>query len=472
MISRRKLAGTKVLLVEDEVSCAEAVKTILEYEGASVTVTGNAEDAVGLIKHPAFDVIVTDIKLPGQDGIFLLGHVRQISPELPVILMTGYSSIGTSIDALKLGAQDYLIKPLGDGAELINSVWQSAEHYKLTIRNRQLQEQLRQREETFRALFRNASDAMFLQRLDAKGKVSNFVEVNDTACDLLGFTRKQLLTRTLLDITAPEYRGDLSSMIKTLPEDDHLTFESVHIARNGDRVPVEISSHMFALNGTPAMLFIARNIAERRETEKRLTEASERDSRVIGQELHDVLCQDLASINMLASVIKSTLVAESSKAAHDAELIRQLALNAVTCTRRLCAGLFPAELDAGGLAPALQQLCYNQEQLFHIPCVFTDRNSSEVPDKSAALHLYRIAQQAVNNAAMHSKASKICVTLAPKGKRLILTVEDDGTGIISGNRKSDGMGLNIMNYRARIIGAVLTISRRKNGGTMVECSWQ
>jgi signal transduction histidine kinase len=176
---------------------------------------------------------------------------------------------------------------------------------------------------------------------------------------------------------------------------------------------------------------------------------------------------------MLTSVLKTTLESESSKGVRDAELIRELASNSLTFARRLCAGLFPSELEDAGLATALEQLAINHEQLFRISCSFTNKCTMEIPDKSVALHLYRITQQAINNAIMHGKAKCISISLAQKGSGIVLTVDDDGTGIVSDkNHRSEGMGLNIMKYRARIIGAVLTISRRRNGGTTVECSWQ
>ncbi|MDD4871678.1 MAG: response regulator [Kiritimatiellae bacterium] len=473
MISGKKLVDAQILLVEDEPACRHTIETILDHEGASVTIAENAEEAVKLMQSPGFDIVVSDIKLPGMNGISLLSHIRKINPNLPVIMMTGYSSIDSAVEALKLGAQDYLIKPLGDGAQVINAVWKSLEHYRLALKNKSLQEQLKQSEETFRTLFHNASDAIFLNRLEPNGHISTFSEVNAVACSRLGYSRKELQSMTLLDITAMEHREDTARVMETLPEREHTTFEAIHLSKDGKRMPVEISAHMFSLKGNNAVLSIARNITERREMEKQITEASEKESRHIGQELHDVLCQDLASIKMLTSVLKTTLESESSKGIHDAELIRDMASNAVTCTRRLCAGLFPSELENAGLASALEHLAINQEQLFHIPCSFTNKCIVEVPDKSVALHLYRIAQQAINNAVLHSKAKCISISLAQKGSGVILTVNDDGIGITSvNNNQNEGMGLHIMKYRARIIGAVLIISRRSNGGTTVECIWQ
>ncbi|OGV66038.1 MAG: hypothetical protein A2283_08620 [Lentisphaerae bacterium RIFOXYA12_FULL_48_11] len=473
MVSSKKLADAHILLVEDEPSCRHAVTTLLEREGATVSITENAEEAVKLMKSVEVEAVVTDIKLPGMDGISLLEHIKEANENLPVIMMTGHGSINSAIEALKLGARDYLIKPFGDDSQLINSVWKAIEHYRLTVRNTLLQEQLKESEETFRTLFNNASDAIFLNQLNAYGNICRFSEVNNLACTRLGYNLQEMNSKTLIDITAPEHRENVERIIKSLPQREHITFETIHLKKNGERIPVEINAHIFTLKGRKAVLSIARNITERREIEKQIAEANEKESRHIGQELHDVLCQDLASINMLTSVLKKTLISESSAGIRDAELISELASTAVTSARRLSTGLFPAELEDGGLASALEHLAINAEQLFHTPCRFTNRCSMEVSDKSVALHLYRIAQQAVNNANTHGMAKNISISLADKDTGVILTVEDDGSGIPPGNgQRQQGMGLQIMKYRARIIGAVLTISMRSSGGTIVECTWQ
>jgi len=469
MISEKKLNKINALVVEDEPVCLDAIKTILAHQGAIVTTAESAEDAIKKNDPLDFDVIITDINLPAMDGISLLRHIRQLTPDVPVIIITGYSSIASAVDALKLGAQDYLVKPIGNGSQLINAVKKSAEHYKLILKNRALQEELKHSEETFRALFHNASDAIFLYRLNNSGEPSVFSEVNDIACSRLGYTRNELLSMTLLDVTAPEHRDNLVHIMKTVSNRGHATLETINIRKSGERIPVEINTHMFSLKDVRVVLSIARDIAERREAEQMVVKASEKEARRIGQELHDVLCQDLASMKMLASLLKTTLKSEAPEVKRDIELISRMASTAVTRARSLCEGLFPSELEKEGLAPALKQLAVNQEELFQVQCSFTDNYRKDILDKSVELHLYRIAQQAVNNAIMHGRAKHISITLAQKGPGIVLTIKDDGNGMAASSSKNNGMGLLIMHHRARIIGAVLTISSSKNSGTMVEC---
>jgi nitrate/nitrite-specific signal transduction histidine kinase len=126
-------------------------------------------------------------------------------------------------------------------------------------------------------------------------------------------------------------------------------------------------------------------------------------------------------------------------------------------------------LDRDGFAGALEQLCVSSEGLYGIPVKFASRSSNGLNALTAAADLYRIAQEAIRNAARHSGAGEIRVALSSDERRLALVVEDDGHGILPGAETRGGMGLKIMRYRASIIGASLEIGAREHGGTIVRC---
>jgi two-component system, LuxR family, sensor kinase FixL len=466
------MSGMRLLLVEDDLACRRSVTVILEQRGAIVTALPDAEQAVDLLKSAEFDAIITDIMLPEMDGITLLRHVRAQNTEIPVIVVTGYGSIDTAVNALKLGAQDYILKPFEDQDKLIDSVWTSVAQYKLMRKNKSLQEQLRESEQTFRALFNNANDAIFLHGMSEQGEIGKCTEVNDVACKRLGYSSAELLGMTLLDLTAVELRGETTRMMKDLLTWDSIVFETLHVTKDGARIPIEISSHVFTLRGSNVVLSIGRDISDRREMEMKIAEASERERRILGRDLHDVLCQDLASIEMLASLVKKTLESENSAGRSDINMICDLARRTVVLAKRMCTGLYPVELEKEGLHTALEQLAGNEERMFHVSCAFSgDRNIKPV-SQSASLHLYRIAQEAVRNAVKHSGGKHISIVLEHKDDGVLLTVEDDGKGIPPDAEISGGMGLHIMKYRARVLGAVLKISKREEGGARVTCFWR
>ena len=140
------LSGMRVLLVDDDEGCREFLAVCLKYEKVEVTQATSAEDAVAILRDYAFDAVATDLSLPDMDGIELLSHIRKNVGDVPVILITGHSSVGSAVEALKHGAQDYLIKPLDDGSRLTQAIWRAVDHHKLTCQNRALQEKLLQSE--------------------------------------------------------------------------------------------------------------------------------------------------------------------------------------------------------------------------------------------------------------------------------------------------------------------------------------
>jgi len=125
---------------------------------------------------------------------------------------------------------------------------------------------IRESEERFRLLFNSGSDAIFVHEISKE--MGHFIEVNDIACQRLGYTREELLNMTPIDIDDPQLSPtDAENVGKELQEHWHALFERVHIAKDGRRIPVEISAHLFTLNGKSTVLSVARDISERKRAE-------------------------------------------------------------------------------------------------------------------------------------------------------------------------------------------------------------
>src|SRR5262245_46601814 len=103
--------NASILVVDDEPVVQDAVRWLLRAQGYDVDTVGNGEEALSRIAQQEFDVVVSDIKMPGLNGLDVLERSRALKPNLSVILMTGYASLETAIEALRLGASDYLRKP-------------------------------------------------------------------------------------------------------------------------------------------------------------------------------------------------------------------------------------------------------------------------------------------------------------------------------------------------------------------------
>ncbi len=143
---------------------------------------------------------------------------------------------------------------------------------------------------------------------------------------------------------------------------------------------------------------------------------------------------------------------------------------AMTQTRELARGLSPVRLEAEGLTDALRELAVGTRKVFGCDCRFRCDPPVLVPDHTVAIHLYRIAQEAVSNAIKHGKAQRIDIGLTAHGRSVTLAVKDNGTGLPRRLPRRTGMGLRIMRYRAEVIGGALMVEPVPGGGTRVLCT--
>lgn len=129
--------ASHVLVVDDEGANRYSVSKTLQRVGYAVSDAGSGEEALDYIHTQDYDVVLTDIRMPGIDGVELLRRIKEQSPDAIVILMTGYASLGTAVEALRLGAHDYLIKPSSSG-DIRQSVARGIERSRNLRRRRRL----------------------------------------------------------------------------------------------------------------------------------------------------------------------------------------------------------------------------------------------------------------------------------------------------------------------------------------------
>jgi PAS domain S-box-containing protein len=230
------------------------------------------------------------------------------------------------------------------------------------------------------------------------------------------------------------------------------------------------------------------DVTERRLLQREVLEIAAEEQRRIGQELHDNTQQQLTGLSLVAQNVAKALAKLGSDPAasrhlREAELfdrIEELARRAQQvqsgleeATRQvnqLARGLIPVELDAQGLMSSLTELARRVSAVRGVKCTFVSDGAIEVADNFTATHLYRIAQEAVNNAVKHSRGNRIEVRLSELHNLITLKVIDNGAGIEQNRRAGLGMGLRIMAYRADLIGAKVNIGLAKGGGTEVACT--
>ncbi len=133
----------RILIVDDDPVVRDSLGKWFESEGFEVTVAPSAPAALELLSGQRFPLALVDIKMPGVDGIELQARLQEIDPEMPVIIMTGYASVETAVQALKNGAYDYISKPF-DPDELVHLVKRAIEHRQAVRQVEHLKEQVRE----------------------------------------------------------------------------------------------------------------------------------------------------------------------------------------------------------------------------------------------------------------------------------------------------------------------------------------
>ncbi len=210
--------------------------------------------------------------------------------------------------------------------------------------------------------------------------------------------------------------------------------------------------------------------AEQMRLEREVLEISEGERQRIGHDLHDGLGQRLTAASMTANaLVIAARKAEAQELAERGEDIGRQLREAIADARALAHGLAPVALADDGLMTALTSLAESTSRGGAVRCVFECAEPVRVANAEAAGHLYRIAQEAVNNALKHAAPSEICIGLERCDGMLVIEVDDDGDGFDEKAEARDGIGLRVMRYRARLIGGALEIGSAPAGGARISC---
>ncbi len=214
---------------------------------------------------------------------------------------------------------------------------------------------------------------------------------------------------------------------------------------------------------------ISESMAERRKLEEEILRISENERARIGQDIHDGLCQQLVGVTFVSKLLQEQLKAAHPQGSVAAGEIIRLLQDAINQARDISHALYPAHIAEEGLCGAIEHLASQINATSGIRCHLHCEDHVILKDNLLSLHLYRIAQESLNNAVKHAKPQNITIRMTHADDHLELAIEDDGRGIPDDGHRSGGMGLKIMRYRANMLGGTLSIKRRPEGGTIVSC---
>lgn len=209
-------------------------------------------------------------------------------------------------------------------------------------------------------------------------------------------------------------------------------------------------------------------VIERKRLEKMIADATAALQRHFGRELHDSVSQELAGISMLAETLRQKLSEASSPLVDDAQLVVEHLRAAGNQVTRLSHGLLPVDVDGEGLMTALEELVEHCDQMHEPECLFRCRERVSVENNDTATHMYRIAQEALQNATKHGRPKTIVVQFSKEKGAVVLSIRDDGIGLPP-RQTLRGTGLRIMQYRANLIGAQLKIDSQPGKGVAITC---
>lgn len=272
---------------------------------------------------------------------------------------------------------------------------------------------------------------------------------------VLGLRLRRMVTRPVVDLT--------EVMRAVATRQDYTLRAAVPPGRD------EIRELVTGFNGMLAE--ISRHQAAQRRLENEILEIAQREQTRIGQDLHDGLCQHLVGTAFVASMVATELTEQRLPQASQARKLAALLDDAISQARQLARGLYPVHLATGDLSAALAVLAGNLSQFYAVRCDYHPGPRLHRQEPAVAAHVYRIAQEAVANAVKHGHPGRIQIGLQQTADRVTLTVTDDGVGIPANHEGTEGMGLHIMDYRARNIGGQLRIERQPAGGTRLTCDW-
>jgi len=461
----------RILHCEDTPSDGELIERMLlrwhpptEY----LRVAGESAFRDALRDHPP-DLVLCDYTLPGFGGPAALRIARESSASIPVIFVSGTIGEENAIESLRQGATDYVLK--ARLTRLIPAVSRALRESALYRRDEAAMAVLAHHRRLLSGVLAALPD--FVYAVDRDNRV---IACNPRTARLLSGSPDTALENRLLTDLAP-VGVDIA---RVASENARLMAEAREMYDMDGRLQDADGSERFlSISKTLlrdldsgelcGLVTVARDITERLQLERAVLDASERERRSIGGDLHDGVGQELSGLGLLLAVVERSL-GDSAPQARAALLRSQEVLShAMATTRRLARGLAPVDLEEAGLSAALGTLIERSAAMFGVECrLDATPTTGHLVDPTVAAHLYRIAQEAIGNAARHGNATRIDVRLSGAPEPF-LEIADNGRGFdAEGPQPPAGMGLKLMRYRATIIGGLLSVDSNRVG-TRIRC---
>jgi len=474
------MKNAQILIVEDEHLVAQDIARFLSRSGYRVTaIVRNGKDALKKAQESPPDLVLMDIVLKGEmDGIETARRMRS-RRDIPVVYITAYSDEKTVEAAKVTEPYGYILKPIDEKAFHIVLELALCKHsLEKSFRDR-VEQALRSSQDRYRMLVENMIEG--LATVDDRGIISF---INKKFLEAQGFTPEEVIGHSLAEFVGPMnlevFQEQIAKPGKGNPEPCELTWNK---KGGGEAAILASPAPIYEAGHFKGSIVVLTDISERRQIEEELGQSyqqlrnlsrhlqsvREEESKRIAREIHDELGQALTALKMDLSWLSSRLpenLPDQRMLIDKTKAMTALIDKTIGTVQKVSAELRPGLLDDLGLTPAIEWQCQEFQNRTGIECK-VDFDSEVIdlsPDLSTAI--FRIFQEALTNAARHSKATRIKVSLKDRPGLLELRVVDNGIGI-SEKAVNSAESLGIMGMRERLIpfGGSLIISGAANRGT-------
>jgi PAS domain S-box-containing protein len=328
--------------------------------------------------------------------------------------------------------------------------------------------QLERSEEQYRLLFERNPIPMFIY----DPETFKFIEVNDAAVKNYGYEKKEFLQLSILDIRPESDKEKVMINVKEKIGDEVRFEEWVHFKKNGEQITVEISASDINYAGETYRLVIANDISEQKQIEKQvinsLIEGEERERRRVAMELHDGLGQYLSAANMTFDAIleytKAMPEEQHEQYKHGLGLLK----HAIKESRSVAQNLLPKAIEDFGLALAVEALVDDYRKNTDIQFYYYQNVEDHKIAQTIEINLFRMIQEALNNAIKHANCSKIDVQIVKDDNDIVCTIDDNGIGFdYDGRMIKSGLGMQSLQTRSRALNGDLDIITAPGKGTLI-----
>ena len=345
----------------------------------------------------------------------------------------------------------------------------------ITRRN-EAERTLRESEERHRAVFEQAAESIVL--VDAE--TGALVDFNDKAHECLGYTHEEFGKLQISDIEVIESPEDVTAHVERIIKEGGSIFETKHRAKSGEVRDVHVSSRAISLGGKPFCLSLWLDITERRQAEEQvraltqqLMQAQEAERQRISHALHDQVAQDLSSLKMACAALLDTQSQVPVDLRQALKKLPEMLNQSIRTVRDLGYDLHAPALAQLGLVSVVREHCEDVSERKGVPVDFSAAGMDGLTlDLDAAINVYRLIQEALNNIIRHAEAKNATIRLVASYPKIILSIEDDGKGFDVEARqfsalKDRRLGLRVMAERVHLLQGTMSIRSVPMKGTAI-----